>query len=383
MVSITVTTFIIFLATIVLFRLLLVSSHSENKYLKYLLVPSRKSTTGAILLGGIPVTIGSFIAILSIFGFTSTLLLWTIPSSLLLISGYLDDRFEVRARVKLAFQLLSVVSFALLFTNIYNCGTGTFSVLLFFGLGVINGANLLDGIDTYSIKYTVMTFVAISVIAFYKSYDLIGITSLMFTAPMCAFYFFNKSPSKVHLGEVGGAIIGMNLLFLCSQLYVQYSSGVIDPLNADALLFSFAFMHLPMTELGISLLRRVLKGRSPFCSDRLHVHLILTDIKGMSHSMASSKLSLLYGTGLAMHLLIMSQLGPTLSFFISGAYICSYYLYFGLETWSKVQEQTTLRDLFVSLSGNDIQAYDFSSLNNISFDFSYVDDFEQSENKVA
>jgi UDP-GlcNAc:undecaprenyl-phosphate GlcNAc-1-phosphate transferase len=346
------------------------------------LAPSQKSTTGAILLGGLPLSIGMFTAILINYGFSLKLLMWLIPAALLVLVGYLDDVFEIRARVKLVFQLLAVVSFGLIFTSIHNSDLVTFALIVFFGFGAMNGANLLDGIDTFSIKYLGTILAATSFVSFVYGFQPLSIFTMMCAAPLFAFYFFNKSPSKVHLGEIGGGIIGLNLLFICSELYMSLNTIKPTVFDLEAFAFAFAFMHLPMTELGISLVRRVLNKKSPFCGDKLHLHSLLVDREGMNASQASNKLNLFHFFSLTSMVLMSLVANPVAAFLFSGIFSVSYYLYFGSEFWFKEQVTRDLREYFTGVNSEHIHAYDFSSLNEFNFEFDYVE-AQDSDSKKA
>jgi UDP-N-acetylmuramyl pentapeptide phosphotransferase/UDP-N-acetylglucosamine-1-phosphate transferase len=392
MIKYTLLPFIVFSLTFGAFWCLLKVSRSKQFFLRNYIAPSKKSSSGAILLGGAPLMLGTFAALTLVFGFTPKLLLWAAPAALLGVVGYLDDQFEIRARVKLFFQLTATILFTGLFAYYNHSDLGTMALMLFFGLGVINGANLLDGIDTYSIKYASAILLGMSGVCFYVGYEDLALASALCSVPFAAFYFFNKSPSLVHLGEIGGGIIGLNLLFLCSELYTNSSiigrapnsiEVLNSSLNVEAFLFAFAFMHLPMSELGISLLRRVARKKSPFCGDKLHLHTLLTDRENLSAHSASNKLLAYHLVGITLMIFTSMTIGPIAGFFSSGAFYVSYYLYLGAKHWLHTEETIALESLFTSLEDNNINAYDFSSLNDFNFEFDSIKSNKVHSKKAA
>jgi UDP-N-acetylmuramyl pentapeptide phosphotransferase/UDP-N-acetylglucosamine-1-phosphate transferase len=388
MIEFTLSTFAVFGITFGAFWALLKISRSKEFFLRNYIAPSKKSTSGAILLGGAPLMLGTFVALACVYGLSPQLLLWSAPAVLLGAVGFLDDQFEVRARVKLFFQITATVLFAVMFSYYNQSDLGTFALMLFFGLGVINGANLLDGIDTYSIKYASTILLAMSGVCYYLGHNDLAIATALCSAPFAAFYFFNKSPSKVHLGEIGGGIIGLNFLFLCSEFYVNQSvlgrgPSSVGALNTEAFLFAFAFMHLPMSELGISLLRRVFKKKSPFCGDKLHLHTLLTDRENLSAHKASNKLVSFHLVGIGLMIFTSMTVHPVAGFFSSGAFYVSYYLHLGAKYWIYTEDNISLESLFTSLKDKHINAYDFSSLNDFNFDFDYIENEDVGGQKVA
>lgn len=153
--------------------------------------------------------------------------------------------------------------------------------------------------------------------------------------------------------------------------------------NIEAFAFAFAFMHLPMTELGISLVRRVINKRSPFCGDKLHLHSLLVDREGMSSSQASNKLSLFHFFTLTSMVLMSLVANPIVAFFFSGIFCVSYYLYFGHGYWFKKQSSKDFREYFSGLKSDQIRAYDFSSLNEFNFEFDYVENIDGESEKAS
>jgi UDP-N-acetylmuramyl pentapeptide phosphotransferase/UDP-N-acetylglucosamine-1-phosphate transferase len=384
MISYSLSIFSVFCITFGAFWVLLRISRSKEFFLRNYIAPSKKSTSGAILLGGAPLMLGTFVSLISIYGLSDKLLLWSIPAALLGIVGFLDDQFEVRARVKLFFQVSATVFFAAGFSYYNQFDLATFGLMLFFGLGVINGANLLDGIDTYSIKYASAILLGMSGVSYSLGHESLALACALCTVPFGAFYFFNKSPSRVHLGEIGGAIIGLNLLFLCSEFYVNQSAAVgVKSLNGESFLFAFAFMHLPMSELGMSLLRRVLKKKSPFCGDKLHLHTLLTDRESLSAHSASNKLVSFHIVGMSLMIFASMTVNPVAGFFASGAFYVSYYLQLGAKYWVYEEETMSLESFFTSLKDNNLTAYDFSSLNDFNFDFDYVESDQVAAKKIS
>ncbi len=312
----------------------IISSHKMGSFIKSIFyVPCTKSDSGAVLLGGVPVAIGSAIAFALLAESLIEFATWALPALVLVSIGYLDDKVEIKSYVKLSLQIVAVTAFSYFAAGTQDLNIYLFGVYLIWGFGVLSGSNLLDGIDTYSIKYSAGTYIAFTCLAFYFGQVELALTSILLIAPMAAFYYFNKFPSKMHLGEIGGTIIGLNFLFLSSLFYKsQTISG--SSLNVETLLLSLSIMHLPMTELGISLLRRISVAKSPFHGDKLHLHYILAKRKSVGVIKAANILSSFHFQALIINISISIMLNPTAAFLASGIFYVGYYLFFGFGDWS-------------------------------------------------
>jgi UDP-GlcNAc:undecaprenyl-phosphate GlcNAc-1-phosphate transferase len=300
---------------------------------KIFYVPCKKSDTGAQLLGGLGVLIGSFAVLAFSNTSISEFLSWGIPASLLGLIGYLDDRTELKAYIKLSLQFLAAVVFSILISYTFNFSLPVLGIIFFWSLGVFNGSNLLDGIDSYSVKYSTVSYLAFTGIGLFYGQEAIVLKSLLFTSPMMAFYFYNKFPSKLHLGEIGGTIIGLNGLYLATSLYNSISTSNTISTDYASLFLSLSILHIQMTEVGISLLRRIFAGKSPFFGDKKHIHYLLSKNEKRGPSLAASILSLNHFAGLAVNFVLAYYTNITTAFLCSGMVYVGYQLFFGLQYW--------------------------------------------------
>lgn len=329
--------FILILLTCFALSKFIISSNSFGSIIKNIFyVPCSKSDSGAVLLGGIPVAVGSAIAFALMSDSITTFLTWALPALVLVSIGYLDDKVEIKSYIKLSLQVVAVTTFAYFAAGAESLNFSLFGTYMVWGFGVLSGSNLLDGIDTYSIKYSAGTYLAFMGLALYFGQVELAMTSALLIAPMIAFYYFNKFPSKMHLGEIGGTIIGLNFLFLSAMFYKSEVGAVTatSSINLEILLLSLSIMHLPMTELGISLLRRLSVAKSPFYGDKLHLHYILAKKKSVGVIKAANILSSFHFQALAINIVVSLTVNPIAAFLSSGIFYVGYYLFFGFEAWS-------------------------------------------------
>ncbi|MCR9206154.1 MAG: hypothetical protein NXH75_16340, partial [Halobacteriovoraceae bacterium] len=195
-----------------LFCFLLLAQRTNNKIVKKLFyIPARKSITNAVQLGGLPLSMAIIYGVFEIYKHPSfesffsvldhySIKYWLLSSCVIVLYGYLDDKFELRPFVKLLLQLFTVTLFAVLESRVVfpEWGALAFVVIGFWGLGVLNGSNLLDGLDTLTIKLGSVTFLTFLVISYNFSIPSSTLASLVALSALGSFYLFNKEPAKIH-----------------------------------------------------------------------------------------------------------------------------------------------------------------------------------------
>ena len=99
----------------------------------------------------------------------------------------------------------------------------------------------------------------------------------------------NFHPSKIFMGDSGSMLIG--LTFAAAAIVV---TGQIDPSQASGgqsipafmpILLPMAVLLLPLLDMALAVVRRLLAGKSPFHPDRMHLHHRLLQL-GHSHPRA-------------------------------------------------------------------------------------------------
>lgn len=291
--------------TSVMFTALLLIARSNNTFLKkYFYVPARKSNTNAIQLGGLALGVGFFVGLLVCKYFPELFNVFTkkdirlienflVGGTIVNLYGYLDDKFELKPTVKLMGQVFSVVVYATLSSHLLSMHHNqiVFIIICFWGLGVVNGSNLLDGLDTLTLKIGLISYSVFMFLGAYHNSPKIVICAGIFMSCLAAFYFFNREPAKIHLGEIGGSLVGFSTLLLSSFLWEAVKADSFSPVRSGVL--AIIPLTLPMVELGVSFVRRVYNKTSPFRGDHLHIHHILNREYGFSPSMVGT----LMGTG--------------------------------------------------------------------------------------
>jgi UDP-GlcNAc:undecaprenyl-phosphate/decaprenyl-phosphate GlcNAc-1-phosphate transferase len=225
----------------------------------------------------------------------SSLGLLVAPAVLVFLLGVLDDFRGLNALVKTSVEVLAA---GLLYTS----GFGINSISLPFGgswefplwlsfpltalwvVGITNAFNLIDGIDGLAAGASIFALLTLFITSLMNGHTDICVVSIVLIGAVMGFLRYNFNPASIFLGDSGALFLG----FMCAALSLisaQKSSTII----AVAIpLVSFGF---PITEVGLSMVRRFLSGAPIFQSDRRHIHHMLLK-RGLNQRQAAI---LLYG----------------------------------------------------------------------------------------
>ena len=212
--------------------------------------------------GGLAIFVSFFVAC-CVLGVKSHLLACALGGgTLLLLVGLADDIFCLNAYGKLFFQLAATIA-AVLGSGIAH-GFGAVLAVLWV-VTLTNAHNFVDGLDGLFSGCAAIEGVALC-LAFAACGLRENLAPPLFLALAClAFRFFNRHPAEVFAGDCGSGPVGFLLGMLSLPLFgqLQGTIGVLSPL----LLFAY-----PLTDLFTAVLRRLMRGKSPFHADRAHLH---------------------------------------------------------------------------------------------------------------
>ena len=194
-------------------------------------------------------------------------------SSALFLIGYLDDKIDLSANLKIFFLIFLIILILFLDNNlliselnfsfsetIYNLNKFNYLFTIFCFIAFINAFNLFDGINSQIGSYVLF----ILTIFFLIDLDIFILVTLLY--PTIVFLIFN-SKGKIFLGNAGSYLLG----FIISYIFVK-SYNNFDNIYADEIFFIMLFPGLDMTRLFFL---RIRDKKNPFSSDRNHFHHLL------------------------------------------------------------------------------------------------------------
>jgi UDP-GlcNAc:undecaprenyl-phosphate GlcNAc-1-phosphate transferase len=215
-----------------------------------------------------------------------------LAGTFLVLLGMADDRYELDAITKLAGQamaagILLLYGIQVLWLPINGVTTLPPSigqlVTVLAVLVTINAVNFIDGLDGLAAGVVAISGVAFFAFAYLLAviygFSRAGAPSLItaVTIGIClGFLPHNTNPARIFMGDSGSMFLG--LLLASSAITL---TGQVDPnaITAESLgpallplLLPFAVLAIPLIDLSLAIIRRIRAGKSPFSSDKEHLH---------------------------------------------------------------------------------------------------------------
>ena len=241
----------------------------------------RKTHMGNVpLIGGLAMFLGFGFALLTLDVSLSSYRCLIACGALLVMTGILDDFHELSPRSRLCIQLL--VGLLLFFWgkialysvgNIIHTGTITLGffalpVTILAVLGVINAVNMTDGVDGLAGSIGFVELFYLTWLA-HSGHLVIDqqILSLILSV-LLAFLCFNfpwRQRAGVFMGDSGSMLLGLCLVWFCISLS-QAPNNIAPPV-----VFLW-ILAVPLWDISSVVIRRIIRGFSPFKPDRGHLH---------------------------------------------------------------------------------------------------------------
>lgn len=207
-----------------------------------------------------------------------------IGGTIIVITGALDDRFQLSPKAKLLGQLVAaaiVIAMGLRveFINLPFNGQINFSwlsipITLFWLVGVTNAVNLIDGLDGLAAGVSGIAILATAVMAFLMGNTLAILLSVILLGSVIGFLFFNFHPAKIFMGDTGALFLGFNLAALSILGFKQ--------LTFIAFLVPILILGVPLSDTFYAIVRRWVHKKPISEPDKNHLHHCLLSM-GFSH----------------------------------------------------------------------------------------------------
>ena len=221
-----------------------------------------------------------------------------LPSLLIIFSiGIKDDILVTAPIMKLMGQILAaliIVGFGDLriadfhgFFGLHPDYFVSLSISLLFIVFIVNGFNLIDGVDGLAALTGIVVTLGFS-FWFYINGDVImPVLGSIIVGALLAFLYYNvfSKNQKIFMGDTGSLLIG----FLISVFAIKFMEGNVAAVRPS---LDYTMTSAPGVALGIMIVPvidtirvfflRLSKGQSPFAADKTHIHHRLLTL-GFSH----------------------------------------------------------------------------------------------------
>jgi UDP-GlcNAc:undecaprenyl-phosphate GlcNAc-1-phosphate transferase len=205
-------------------------------------------------------------------------------SFVIIVVGFLDDLFELSAKVKLAGQVIAalIVIFGgvqMSFINLPFGGTLEFGVLsvpltVLWILAVTNAINLIDGLDGLAAGVSTIALITISGMAIIMGNWFVLMIGVIMIAATLGFLIYNFHPAKIFMGDTGALFLGymISVLSLLGFKNVTVISFIIP----------IIILGVPLSDTFFAIVRRIINRQPISAPDKSHLHHCLLRL-GYSH----------------------------------------------------------------------------------------------------
>lgn len=279
-------------------------------------------------MGGLAIAFGFYIALaLTVFFVRKTTGLdlarlagLTVGGLLILCLGIYDDIFGADALRKFSVQFLAAGMLLLLgfsFDRIaipwggeLEIGRWGHLIAVLWVVGITNAINLIDGLDGLASGVALIVVCALATVSAMNGEVMVMHVTLALAGALLGFLIYNYHPAKIFMGDTGSLFVGFIVATTGLMTNTKSSTTVVSLIPVIGLGF-------PIIDTLLAALRRISQARSPFSSDREHIHHRLLKM-GFTHQ---TSVLLLWGFSVlacAIAIAISFTRGDTSAWILSG-----------------------------------------------------------------
>ena len=260
------------------------------------------------MLGGIAVFFGSVIG-LGVAGIgcdCSELFIVVVAMMIMLYTGTLDDILDLSPALRFLIEIFTVL--LLIYVGGYSLNDfhGLWGIhqipqyvavplTVVAAVGIINGINLMDGVDGLSSGYCILTSLFFGLLFWHVGDRVLAMLAVVAAGSLIPFFFHNLfgKTSKMFIGDGGTLVMGIVISVFVMRTLTHGSVGrIYDPKHVGLIPFMLAVLAVPVFDTLRVMVTRILKHKSPFHPDKTHLHHMFIRL-GCSHAATTLAILLL------------------------------------------------------------------------------------------
>ena len=232
------------------------------------------------LLGGLAIFAAFAVTLYVFLPVDDKLLSLTLSTLILVITGLLDDIYNIKPLLKLTGQTIAayiVVAWNAdlfrfmidYFDRFYLPGFVVLGLIIGWIILMINAFNLIDGLDGLAAGTAAIIFLALAALSVIEGGRPNILAVQLIGAGACfGFLVFNFNPAKIFMGDTGSMLLGF--ILATSHLYaIKY------PFSAQLVLGSIFIFAYPALDVSYTIYRRICNKCPIFVADKGHIHHVL------------------------------------------------------------------------------------------------------------
>lgn len=227
-------------------------------------------------LGGLAIFAGFAVSAIVFIEPTQELLAIMLSSILIVGMGVIDDTTPLKAKTKLAIQIIAagIVVWAGVriefFTNPFHEGLVWLNMLsipitIFWIVGITNTVNLIDGLDGLAAGISAIAAITLTVVAILSNQYVTAVLLMAVAGGAVGFLPHNFNPAKIFMGDTGSLFLG----FILSVAAVE---GTIKGATVLAVAIPLFALAIPILDTSFAIVRRFLAGKPIMEADKGHLH---------------------------------------------------------------------------------------------------------------
>ncbi|MBM6619073.1 glycosyltransferase family 4 protein [Bacillus suaedaesalsae] len=247
-------------------------------------------------LGGLSIFLSTLFGVLLLQPDNRDIVPILLGSSVIVITGILDDLYELSAKIKLLGQLIAagiVISggiyvklINLPFDIVWHLGILSIPVTIVWIILVTNSINLIDGLDGLAAGVSSIVLLTIAVMAYLNLNNLVFIISLIVLASTLGFLPYNFHPAKIFMGDTGALYLG----FIISVISLLGFKNI----TTVSLIIPIIILGVPLSDTFFAVVRRIVNKKPLSTPDKSHIHHCFIEL-GFSHKKTVLLIYLLSG----------------------------------------------------------------------------------------
>lgn len=208
-----------------------------------------------------------------------------VGGTIIIITGMLDDMYELSAKVKLVGQLAAALIVVLWggiqveFINLPFEGQLHFGFLsipftILWIVGITNAINLIDGLDGLAAGVSSIALITISGMAMINGTAFVALMGSLVLASTLGFLIYNFHPAKIFMGDTGALFLG----FMIAVLSLLGFKNV----TLISFIVPILILGVPISDTFFAIIRRIVNKKPIGAADKSHLHHCLLD-SGFTH----------------------------------------------------------------------------------------------------
>ena len=199
-----------------------------------------------------------------------------VASTLIFIVGLIDDLINLSPFLRLFFQFTTAsllyagnirIDFIQIpyFDRIDFPNVLSYLITILWIVGVTNSINWFDGLDGLTAGIIFLYTFALTGYNIFNQEPNLAIFSAIIAGSCISFIRYNKFPASIIMGDCGSNFLGFVISILSIYSFKRIDLGI-------NLIYSFLFLSVPLVDMFLVIINRVLNQKSPFYPDRHHLH---------------------------------------------------------------------------------------------------------------